>query len=336
MRLPLLPLALLIIVATACAKPPTIYPGREISGWPAVAGERAVKIERPNEESANYRSYDVLIPRGETDDIATNIRYLENKQPGKKRLVVILPIYGSTWFPEYPSMVLAARLTNLDEGAGFNVAVIREKGDLFDWEALARAENAKELYYLLHESAKRIRQAATEAQNVVTWAASEPFVDANRIGIAGFSLGAMVATIAMGTDMRISIGAFAMGGGDPHQIFAYSDADFIKSVRENALNRFGLTRDVFRQLVANALAPVNPNRFAANIPPEKVLIVDAKFDKFMPQSSRDSFWRAFHQPPRVPLRITLPHDHKTAFLSMTPIFRNYTDRNIAAFFLKNL
>lgn len=331
-----LSLILLTIMYSGCAKSiidsTVIYPGETGYSWAPARGEQAIKFERYYAESANYRSFEVLIPPQGKSDLVTKTEYLESKLPGKKPLVIVLPIYGSV---EYPSMTMAARLTYWSEKADFNVVVIRERGDLFDWEALTKAESEKEFRALLDQSVKRIWQAVNEVQNVIDWASNEQAVDTNRIGIIGFSLGAMVAPIAMGLDGRIGVGAFAMGGGNPQDIFSYAeDGQYtnFRKLRENAMKRFGKTRDEFKNMVGEMLAPVDPNHFVGTIPPSKVLVFDAKFDSFIPQSSRDSFWKAL----REPLRVTVPHDHKMSFLLMTPLGRNYIDINIAAFLRERL
>jgi len=323
-----IPIILALTVLSGCARP-VMYPGRQ----DYTTRGSVVKQENYHEESAHYRSSNVLISPNDRDRDTASIKYLESKKSGKQRFVIILPIYGSV---EFIAAAMASRLTDLNENADFNVAVIKERGDLFDWDALAECRTEKEFRILLNESAKRFWMAVKEVQDVIDWAHKQPTIDTDKIGIVGFSLGGMVAAYAMGIDGRISAGAFVMSGGDPHEIFAYSEVGFIKKVRKNALKRFIKTPAEFKNIVEEILSPINPNQFAQGIPPEKVLIFEAKFDTYIPQSSRENFWKAFHKKSQVPLRVTFPHGHMMSFRYITPFWRNFMDINIAAFLRKTL
>lgn len=313
----------------------SIYPGEQ-TGLPPAAHERVVKREYPGDNDAKYRMYEILIPMQDGSGVVSEVEFSESKRPGKKPLVVILSIPGGDLLAKYPPMVMAERLTLKNEKADYNVAVIREKGDLFDWDALARAKTVDELRLLLSQSVQRNLQAVREVQAVLDWAEKEPSVDTSRIGIVGFSLGCMVSTIAMGVDWRISAGAFIMCGGNLPEILLASEAGFIRRVRENAIGRLGMTRNELRNLSTDIFSWVEPNTFARHIPPDRALLVDAKFDTFLPRWSRESLFQALRRPGYDPLRITLHYDHKMAFLAMTWLRGNYLDKRIAAFFREKL
>lgn len=313
-----------------------IYPGEQDRNLPPAAHERVVKSERPSDNSAKYRVYDVSIPVHDGSGVVSEVEFSESKRPGKKPVVVTLSVYGSALSPEYPPRTMAKRLTLENEKADYNVAVIREKGDLFEWDALAQAKTIEELRFLFAKSVQRNLQAIREVQTVLDWAESEPSVDTSRIGIVGFSLGCMVAVNTMGIDWRISAGAFIMCGGNFPEILMSSEAGFIRRVRENAMLRLGMTRDEFKNMSTDILSWIEPNTFARHIPPDRALLVDAKFDSFLPWWSRESLQQALRRPGRDPLRIILHYDHKMAFLAMTPLRDNYLDKRIAAFFREKL
>lgn len=339
MNMRAMPLLLALVMASAgCVMAfgrPSLYPGEQ-TGLPPAAHERVVKSERPSDNNAKYRVYDVFVPVHDGSGIISKIEYSESKKPGKKPLVIIPPIYGSTLSPEYIPKEMAKRLTYKNENADFNVAFIREKGDLFDWDALAEARTVEELRAHLSKSAQRIMQAVREVQAVLDWAEKEPSVDESRIGIVGFSLGCMVAVNTMGVDWRISAGAFVMCGGNLSEVLLASEAGFIKRVRENAMLRLGMTRDELKNLSTDIFFWIEPNTFARHISPDLVLLVDAKLDTFLPWWSRESLQQALRRPGYDPLRITFRYDHKMAFLAMTPLWGNYLDKKIAEFFREKL
>lgn len=318
-----------------------IYPGEQKRNLLPAAHERVVKSERHSDKNVKYRVYDVSIPVHDGSGLISEVKYFESKNPGKKKFVIVLPIDGSNT-PEYIPMELVKRLTYKNESADFNVAFIHERGDFFDWKGLLRVDTESELRTQFAKSAQRILQAVREVQAVLDWVESEPATDTSGIGIAGFSVGSVVAIVATGVDWRISAVASVMGGGNIHDVFAYSEAEpifsdvKIKTIRERVMGRFARTKERVREIAREAFLPAELTVFAKHIHPERVLLVDAKFDAFLPWSSRESLFQALRRPGYDPLRITLHYDHKMAFLAMTRLRDNYLDKRIAAFFREKL
>ena len=59
------------------------------------------------------------------------------------------------------------------------------------------------------------RTAVKEVQDVVTWLEAQPFVDASRIGVLGYSLGGFLALMATADDDRLRVVALAAAGDLP-------------------------------------------------------------------------------------------------------------------------
>ena len=58
------------------------------------------------------------------------------------------------------------------------------------------------------------RQGICDVRRAAAWLATRPEVDPDRIGVAGISLGGIVASIAVAVDPKIHEGAFLLAGGD--------------------------------------------------------------------------------------------------------------------------
>lgn len=295
---------------------------------PSIIEEKILETER-------YQSYFLSMPssgpNGQNKNLAT-ARYLKNKTIGQKKLIIILPIYGSS---TYPPDVMALRFTEWNErNNNTNVLVIFGENDLYDLNLLANANTEQKLLKTIAESAERIANSVIDIRRFLDWATAQQEIDRERIGIIGFSLGASIASIAMGVDYRIARGSFLMGGANINEIFALSKADFLQETQEKIVRKFGWTRRLLSQKIKAPLENVNPANFAARSASDayRVLIVEASLDQYIPKSARDDFWNAWQKPKRI----FLSASHKMAFLAMTIANFNRLDRQIFEFFEKNL
>ena len=105
----------------------------------------------------------------------------------------------------------------------------------------------------------------------------------DRIGLVGFSMSALVASVALANEPRLAAGVLVMGGADPHEILAACNHE-IEDARERVLARLGWSLDRFKRELEPALAGINPARFAGMVDPRRVLIIEAGADTCVPQS----------------------------------------------------
>lgn len=150
--------------------------------------------------------------------------YRLSKLPGKKKLVIVVPIYGSS---HVPSDTVANRLTIWNPAADTNVLLIQDFEDMLDWSSLELASTREVLLQEEERWVIKIQNLADEITQLVDWAEKQREIDISRIGIAGFSVGSITGLLAMEMDDRISVGAFGMGGADLHDTFAYGKASFM-------------------------------------------------------------------------------------------------------------
>ncbi len=283
-------------------------------------------------ETEKYRSFFLSFPstgeNGQEGNLAT-AHYFKSKTSGKKKLVIILPIYGSS---TYPQEIMSMHFTEWDNESDTNVLLLHGKEDLFDWDLLAQVKTQEEFLASIKRSVKTIKTVTADIERLIDWIATRPEIDPQRMGIIGFSIGAIIASNLMGLDNRISLGVFVMGGGNVHEIFSRSNAPFMKRLQKNA-ETLGVKKDALREILKPLLVPFEPLNRLRKINPDKILIFEAGLDDFIPKSSRNAFWEALGKPKRV----ILPYRHKTAFLfSMTILGFNYLDRAVAEFVRKKL
>jgi dienelactone hydrolase len=247
-----------------------------------------------------------------------------SKTPGRKRWIVVLPIWGSS---TYPSRKIAHELLSGDQEDGTNVLWVQDGGNLQDYEAMKKTATEEEFLQEVSHTSQCIDANTEDARAWVEWILKQPPTDPERIGIVGFSVSAMVASLAMGRDPRIKAGVFVMGGGHWHQVLASCSGEE-KEIREHVMKKFGWNVEQFTQVIEGPLSPVDPVAVAGNIDPTKVLYIDAGKDTCIPASAREDLWEALGRPERI----TVGYAHKRSFLSMTVLGLDTTTRAIVRFF----
>ncbi len=215
---------------------------------------------------------------------------------------------------------------------GMNVVLIDGVEDLYDWDAWAVINTPQKLTDWAEGLAYRTRSAVVDIRRLIDWTLELPDIDPLRVGILGFSLGGMIASMVMGVDERVSVGAFVMCGGHPHSVLAYADASYIKEPRDRMLAQFGWGSEQFERVLGESLGRVDPVRHLSLINPQNVLFISAAYDNYFPPKTRMDFWDALGRPRHLAVSAT----HKLSFLSMTPLGLHRTDRAIAEFFDSHL
>lgn len=246
-----------------------------------------------------------------------------SRAPGAKRWIVVLPIWGSSTYP--PRKIVRWFLAG-DKGQGTNVLWIHGKDDLIRYQVWKDVPTEDEFRQAVARSGQCIDATVDDVRGFLDWILERPDADPKRIGIVGFSIGAMVASLVMGHDPRVSAGAFVMAGGHPSQILATCGGRELDA-RQKVMARFGWSLERYAREVETYLGPVDPVSVAGNIDPASVLYIDAGKDACMPMSSREDLWHAMGEPERI----TVGYGHRKSFLSMTILGFDLTTRRIVRF-----
>ncbi|HTQ08929.1 MAG TPA: hypothetical protein VMI31_02545 [Fimbriimonadaceae bacterium] len=132
-------------------------------------------------------------------------------------------------------------------------------------------------------------QSIWDVRRTADWIDSRPEFDHTRVGIAGSSLGAIVATMAYGVDKRFVDATFVLGGVDLARIIWTSS----RTVREKEVLRHeGYTEDKLRK----ALAPIEPLPFVEARKSGTAFVVGANYDTVMPRASTEELIHALGNP----------------------------------------
>lgn len=262
-----------------------------------------------------YRVFHVSFPsvgdNGQDQNLVTAL-YYESKTPGKKKLVVVLPIWGTH---TYPSRKITESLLKYSKGE-MNVLRILGANFLFNWDGMRAISNEQEFVAMTEQMVKRVQTHVIDIRRAIDWAERQP-ANSSHVGLIGFSLGATVAGLVAENEPRIGASVLAMGGANINEMFAtcFGRAE---ETRKVIIERLGWTRDIFEQRLAQPLAPINPASFPGRVDPSRVIMFEAEYDTCIPKSGRDALWNAMGKPQRV----IWPYNHKMAFLTMTPLGLN--------------
>lgn len=246
-----------------------------------------------------------------------------------KKLVIILPIYNSEH--TYPQHALSLRLL-FREKEDTNILVIKDAAYPVNSKKLAQAETKEELAREIRLAVSAMHERVITVRRFIDWAETRKEICKDKIGIVGFSIGASFAVNTMSVDNRISSGAFVMGGGELHNIFAFSKENEMSRTREQILARFKWNKEIFAQFIKPLLNEMSPETYAGNINPQKVLYINSLYDDYIPKAGIEQLWEALGRPERI----QIPYGHKFSFLSMTPLGLDYTNVAIDSFFEKKL
>jgi pimeloyl-ACP methyl ester carboxylesterase len=180
------------------------------------------------------------------------------------------------------------------------------------------------------------RTAVVEVRQAVDWASTRTELDVRRVGVLGVSFGGLVSAISMAVDERITAAVLIVSGGNSGKI--------VQKAKARVLNReYRTTEAEYRagqQQYTRYLAEVAEKGFEDVVPPRQsylndpmtfaqylrqrpLLMINARWDEFIPRESTLDFWEACDRP-----AITwLPGTH-TAIWLWYPLIR----RRIGGFF----
>ena len=249
-------------------------------------------------------------------------QYLRSRQPGLKKVLIVLPIWGSS---RYPSQTIAYGYAAHTRGDAHAIWLYGEP-PVFPWRDLWSEADEEKWIDIANDSVERYRAAVNDTRRLIDWLGTREEVDPERIAVVGFSMGAMAAATLMGIDSRIAAGVFMTGGADFAEIMARCSGKAGR-MREHALDSFSWSPQEYRRFFDERFGGGDPAGFAGHYNTESILIIEARFDNCVPPSSR----KALLEVTGYPQRTTLLYSHNTAYVALTPLGLNFARRSIYRF-----
>jgi dienelactone hydrolase len=327
-------MASLALACTGCAfhihRDPEPRPGFRYEPQPAVVPfesfeQTDITLSEPFDETRTHEIAHLSFPSSGRNGHPQNLvegQYFRSKEPGRKSLVVVMPIWGTSDYP--PAKVSAGYAKRA--GGDTQVIWIYGTAPLFPWDELSSVPTEEGFRQMARDSAERYRAAVVDMRHLVDWATTRPEIDPERIAFVGFSMSALVTATLLANEPRVAGGVLMMGAARYADIFATCQ-NRAGEVRNHAMRAFGWTVDEYREFFKGLFDPADPVRFEGHYDPNKILMIDAMFDDCMPESSRAALWEITGHPERI----TFLYRHRSAFYSLTPLGLNVSRRKIYRF-----
>lgn len=156
---------------------------------------------------------------------------------------------------------------------GYVVLIIERRGSFFNPER-SDPEYDKRL----------IKQTVIDIRKSIDWLQSLDYVDPEKIGILGVSLGAVLSELATAAEPRIKAAAFFLGSSDLDQVLIKSTYNRLIKYKRNIFKKLEGFQDEKMEKIRQALKEIEPKNYAAYIDPERVVFLYARFDAIVPRS----------------------------------------------------
>lgn len=264
------------------------------------------------------------------EPLSLTAEYYRGHGDAPRRLVIIVPVWGNGLY-RWPSTMFSRYVRGVGEGRVDILEIDGTVQPLIDWDALASAATEEEFVERSERMVADIMQTVVGIRRMVDWAESRDDIDHDSVALVGFSMGSIVASMALGSDPRFNAGAVVMGAADLSTVFA-SCQGRVGGVRKTITERFDWSTERYRQLFARLFRVGEPMRLRGFYRPSEILMIDSMYDDCMPRETRDALWEALGHP----RRLTFVANHRMAFLSMTPLGFNYGHRAIYDFIDRRL
>ena len=144
------------------------------------------------------------------------------------------------------------------------------------------------------QATRAFHQAVADARAGVDWLAARPEIRTERLGIAGLSLGSVLASTVLGQDDRLQVALLVLGGGDMVKLYQKS---FLLGGLRLAWKDQGLTPEHLREKWKD----FEPLNFAPAARDRTILMINGRYDSVVPQDCSRALWEALGQPPRIRL-----------------------------------
>jgi len=151
--------------------------------------------------------------------------------------------------------------------------------------------------------------SVVDIRQIVDWACSRTELDTEQVTTLGISFGGFVSAIAMGIDKRIKAGIIIVAGGNSNKIswlnkngqyrkqYQCTEAEYLEIQSNYARYLKDVSEKGFEYVASdNQSFLTDPLTFAGYLKGRPILMINAKWDKYIPRETAIEFWQACGQP----------------------------------------
>ena len=186
--------------------------------------------------------------------------------------------------------------------------------------------------------------SVTDVRQIVDWANRRAEIDEKQIALIGMSFGGFISAITMGIDNRIKAGVFIITGGNSEKI-GQKGWKFSMSKRyKRSEAEYNHTQDCYAQYLTEVAEKgfenatparksflTDPMTFASYLRERPILMLNARWDEYIPREATLDFWEACGRPAIV----WFPATHASIWLWYPFIMRKITRFLRSTFGIKN-
>lgn len=207
--------------------------------------------------------------------------YFRPRTPGKHPGVVVLHILGADFAL---SRYLAARLAQRGVAALFVRLPYYGERRPEDGDRFLSAD--------IERSILAMRQGICDVRRAAIWLGRREEVDADRLGVAGISLGGIVGAVAAGVAPELDSAALVLAGGGLAEILWEMPEAEARRYRD-AWIAAGKTLEDLEALTR----PFDPLTYADGLRSKRVLMIAGRADEVIPPRAARRLWEAAGRPP---------------------------------------
>ena len=174
------------------------------------------------------------------------------------------------------------------------------------------------------------QMAVTDVRCIIDWASQNSRIDSSRISVIALSMGAFVASMAMGLDSRIKAGVFIVHGGNSGKIMQTNSVSRFGSKYRVPDNEYQANQQNYAKYLAEVgekgfdnVEPlqrnylIDPLTYAPMLKGRPVLMINALWDEIIPREASSEFRQACGEGEWI----TLPATHAGIWLWYPQIIR---------------
>lgn len=144
-----------------------------------------------------------------------------------------------------------------------------------------------------------VPQTVVDVRRGLDYLQTRPNIDHKRLGLVGFSLGAVLGAVAAGVDTRLKANVLVSGGGDWAVILKYLAAE----ARTVGGQQIAGTENVDWTFVSALLSPEDPITFAPHIAPRALLMMNGRKDTTIIPQAAEALYQAAQSAPGAQVQI---------------------------------
>jgi len=180
------------------------------------------------------------------------------------------------------------------------------------------------------------RTAVVEVRQIIDWAGRCDDLDEDRVGILGISFGSLISSISMAVDPRINGATLIVSGGNSGKIVQNAKAGVVRRGYETSEEEYRagqrdymqyleeVAKKGFEDVAPSRVSYLNdPMTYTSYLRDRPMLMINARWDEFIPREATLDFWEACHRPPIM----WLPANHSAIWL-LYPFIR----KRVCSFF----